>query len=146
MKRTMLLLVMGITLVLAASPGLFAQNVQELIDDGIEKCQEGKYDAAISDFNQVLKAKPNDANIITFRGVAYYAKGQNDRALQDFNEALKINPSHPRAHYQRAMVYYHQQKYEAAIADLQKAKSLGHGIDPLFIEHIQREAELKKQK
>ena len=51
----------------------------------MENSQSGRYDQALKDFNDALKLKPNDALLITYRGVVYYAKGQNDLAMKDFN-------------------------------------------------------------
>jgi tetratricopeptide (TPR) repeat protein len=115
-----------------------AQDIQAHIDQGLENSQKGRYDEAIQDFNQALKLKPNDAAILTFRGVVYYAKGQNDRALQDFDQALKADPKFGRAYYQRGMIYETLGRYDLALADIQQAKSLGYKVDMDFVEMIKR--------
>ena len=94
----------------------------------------GRYDQALKDFDQALKFKPNDPALITYRGTVYYAKGNNDQAMQLCDQAIKLNPNFGRAYYQRGMIYENQEKYDQAVADLKKAKSLGYGIDPDFIE------------
>ncbi len=122
----------------------WAQNVQTLVERGMDNCQSGRYDQAIKDFSEALKLKPKDPTLITYRGVAYYAKGQNDLAMKEFNQALEIDPKFGKAYYQRGMIYENQQKYEQAVAELKKAKSLGYGIDPDFIAQVERKAAAKK--
>jgi len=117
-----------------------AQDVQSFIDQGIKHSQAGRYDQALQAFDQALKLKPNDPALITYKGTVYYAKGNNAQALQMCEQALKLNPNFGRAYYQRGMIYQNQEKYRQALEDLQKAKGLGYGIDPDFIELIKRQA------
>ena len=116
------------------------QDVQSLVNRGIADSQNGRYDQALKDFNDALKLKPNDALLITYRGVVYYAKGQNDLAMQDFNRAIQIDPRAGKAYYQRGMIYENQEKYAQAVPELKKAKSLGYGVDPVFIETLEKKA------
>jgi tetratricopeptide (TPR) repeat protein len=130
-----------VLLVLLLLPGLSpAQDVQSYIDQGIKNSQSGLYDQALQAFDQALKLKPNDPALITYKGIVYYARGNNGKAMQLFEEAIKLNPNFARAYYQRGMVSQAQEKYKEAIPDLEKAKSLGYGVDPDFIELIKRKA------
>jgi tetratricopeptide (TPR) repeat protein len=139
MKRVIYLpLVLLVVLLL---PGLSpAQDVQSYIDQGIKNSQSGLYDQALQAFDQALKLKPNDPALITYKGIVYYARGNNAKAMQLFEEAIKLNPNFARAYYQRGMVYQAQEKYKEAIPDLEKAKRLGYGVDPDFIELMKRKA------
>ena len=126
-------------------PGLSAaQDVQSYIDQGIQHSQAGRYDQALQAFDQALKLKPNDPALITYKGIVYYARGQNDRAMKEFEAAIKLNPNFGRAYYQRGMIYQSQEKYQPALEDIQKAKNLGYGIDPDFIELLKRKAAAQK--
>jgi len=139
MKRvTCLPLVLLVVLLL---PGLSpAQDIQSYIDQGIKNSQSGLYDQALQAFDQASKLKPNDPALITYKGIVYYARGNNAKAMQLFEEAIKLNPNFARAYYQRGMVYQAQEKYKEAIPDLEKAKRLGYGVDPDFIELMKRKA------
>jgi tetratricopeptide (TPR) repeat protein len=141
--RRLLCLITALTFLL---PHLAAaQNVKTHIDRGIENSQKGKYDQAIQDFNQALKAKPNDATILTYRGVVYYAKGQPDQAMKDFNQALAVDPKFGRAYYQRGMIYENQEKYALAVAEMKKAKSAGWHVDPVWLEILENKAAAQKK-
>jgi len=134
-----------ISIVLWLTGGLaLAQNVQTLVERGMENSQAGRYDQAIKDFNEALKLKPNDALLITYRGVVYYAKKQYDLAMKDFNRAIEIDPKCGKAYYQRGMIYENQEKFAQAVPELKKAKSLGYGVDPVFIESLEKKAAAKK--
>ncbi|MCX5893812.1 MAG: tetratricopeptide repeat protein [Deltaproteobacteria bacterium] len=130
-----------IALALLFTAGLtLAQDVKTYVEQGMENSQIGRYDQAIKDFNDALKVKPNDATLITYRGVVYYAKGQIDLAMKDFNRAIEIDPKAGKAYYQRGMIYENQGKYAQAVTELKKAKSLGYGVDPVFIESLEKKA------
>ncbi len=134
-------------LILLLLPGVSpAQDVQSYIDQGIRNSQAGLYDQALQAFDQALKLKPNDPALITYKGIVYYAKGNNAKAMQLFEEAIKLNPNFGRAYYQRAMVHQAQEKFSEAIPDLEKAKSLGYGVDPDFIDYIKRRAAGQERK
>jgi len=136
------LTVVALALLLAGGPAA-AQDVKPYVDRGMENCQSGRYDQALKDFNDALKLKPKDPALITYRGVVYYAKGQNDLAMKDFNQALEIDPKFGKAYYQRGMIYENQEKYAQAAQELKKAKSLGYGVDPVFIESVEKKAQKK---
>jgi tetratricopeptide (TPR) repeat protein len=121
-----------------------AQNVQAYIDQGMQASQAGRYDQALQAFDQALKLKPNDPALISYKATVYYAKGNNAQSLQLCEQIIKQNPNFGRAYYQRAMVLEKQEKFDQAVADLQKAKSLGYGIDPDFIDLMKKKATAQK--
>jgi Flp pilus assembly protein TadD len=43
---------------------------------------------AIKDFTKALKLSPNDVDIYTERGVAYYANKEYNKAMADFIKAI----------------------------------------------------------
>ena len=136
--------VFALVLLLLLPGASAAQDVQSLIDQGMQASQAGRYDQALQAFDQALKLKPNDPALISYKATVYYAKGNNAQALQLIEQIIKQNPSFGRAYYQRAMILEKQEKYDQAVADLQKAKSLGYGIDPDFIELMKKKAAEKR--
>ena len=143
MKRVRYLPLMFLILLLLPGVSL-AQNVQSYIDQGVSNSQAGHYDQALQAFDQALKLKPNDPTLITYKGIVYYAKGNNAKALQLFDEAIKVNPNFARAYYQKGMVYQAQEKYKQAVPELVKAKQLGYGVDPDFINLMKKRAAEKE--
>jgi tetratricopeptide (TPR) repeat protein len=141
MPITVFCLALLCTAALAAAP-----DVKTYVEQGMENSQSGRYDQAIKDFNDALKLKPNDPMLITYRGVVYYAKNQNDLAMKEFNRAIEIDPKCGKAYYQRGMIYEKQEKYGQAVTELKKAKSLGYGVDSIFIESLEKKAALPPKK
>jgi tetratricopeptide (TPR) repeat protein len=115
-----------------------AQEGKSLVEQGIENSQKGRYDEALQDFSQALKAKPHDAALMTYRGMVYHAKGQDGQAIKDYDQAITTDPKYGKAYHQRAMAYESQGRLSLALADLEKAKSLGYKVDMDFIEMIKR--------
>jgi Tfp pilus assembly protein PilF len=130
------------SLVLAA-PAL-GQDIKSLTDKGIEECNAGKFDQAISTFTQALKQKP-DSTLYVLRGKTYTAKNQYAQALQDFEQALKLNPGNGQAYFGRAMVYVYQENFDQALENLEKAKNLGVK-DEDFYKYVKKLSEGKRKK
>jgi len=72
------------------------------------------------------------------RGIAYGKKGQYDQAISDFNKALEINPRYAEAYYSRGVAYYFKREYGKSWKDVEKAQSLGHQIDPKFLDKLRK--------
>jgi tetratricopeptide (TPR) repeat protein len=53
-----------------------------------------QFPQAIGWYEQALKINPNDPNVSTDLGVAYYYTNQADRALAQFDHSLKVDPKH----------------------------------------------------
>ncbi|MGO8763091.1 MAG: tetratricopeptide repeat protein [Desulfobaccales bacterium] len=136
--------VFALVLLLLLPGATAAQDVQSLIDQGMQASQAGRYDQALQAFDQALKLKPNDPALISYKATVYYAKGNNAKAMELCNQAIKLNPNFARAYNQRGMIYQSQEKYREALPDLKKAKALGYGIDPDFIALMEQKAAAQK--
>lgn len=51
------------------------------------------YDNAIADYNESLKLKPNDQDVIGKRADAFRDKGDHDRAIDDYSLAIRLAPT-----------------------------------------------------
>jgi len=118
---------------------------QSLEVQGIELCNDGKFDQAIATFTQGLKQKPNDPNLLYLRGKAYTAKGQYGPALADLNQAIQLKPGFGQAYFGRAMVRVYQENFDEALVDLQDAEKNGYK-DADFQKLVAKKAELKKKR
>jgi tetratricopeptide (TPR) repeat protein len=52
----------------------------------------GRYDEALTDFNQIIELNPKDQWAIASRGETYRLMGRYDEALTDFNQAIALWP------------------------------------------------------
>lgn len=136
MKSSSLVVTVMLLALLAGGTLAFGQNFEA---QGIEQCNNGKFDQAIATFTQGLKQKPNDATLHYLRGKAYTATGQYGPALEDFHAAIQHKPDYGQAYFGRAMVYVYQENYKEALADLYEAERNGYK-DADFLKLVKKKA------
>ena len=105
---------------------------------GVTSYKKGQLDQAISDYTNALEINPRLAEAYYRRGIAYVKKGQLDQAISDFTKAFEINPRYAEAYYSRGVAYYFKREYGKSWKDVEKAQSLGHQIDPKFLDKLRR--------
>lgn len=137
--RRIILLFLPIFLCLLPVFGISAQEkAAALTEQGVELCNNGKFDAAIAKFNQALKITPDDPALYVYRGRAKYAKGLNREAIADLNQALTIDPNFAQAYNTRAQVNFTLEDFRQSLEDLQKAKSLGFKVDADYMKLVEK--------
>ncbi len=80
-------------------------------EEALAYVNKGAYDKAIETCNEALKANPQDAEALLYRGRAYQFRegaGDLERAIADFTEAINIAPKGPEAYYSRSIAYRDQ--------------------------------------
>lgn len=83
-------------------------------------------DAAIADFDAVVRRYPNRADPLLNRGIAYYQRNDAealDAAYRDFSRVTTLAPEDPRGYYHRALVEIRRNS-PAWVADLEEAQRL----------------------
>ncbi|MFL6258908.1 MAG: tetratricopeptide repeat protein [Thermoanaerobaculia bacterium] len=60
---------------------------------GIKAFNEGKMDAALKEFNEVIAGNPSLADAYYYRAMVYLNKGQNAQAKADLNKLLELDPN-----------------------------------------------------
>jgi tetratricopeptide (TPR) repeat protein len=81
------------------------KDVTSLTDLGNAYFDSGKYQNAISTYQQVLKLNPKAYEVMTDMGVAYNALGQNDKALEIFKGVTGADPTLANAWYNLGVIY-----------------------------------------
>ena len=79
------------------------------------------YANAVADYNESLKLKPNDQDVVGRRADALRRQGEHDRAIEDYNLAIRLAPSgdnYRRRCYARAAA---NRDLEPALADCDQA-------------------------
>ena len=111
----------------------FAQTNEavELLESGIQKVFDDKFDEALIDFNQALE-KDQKGSI---KHKIYFERAQLKRrylkdfngALRDYNSSIRLNPNYVRAYVYRGVLYERNfRDSEAAERDYRKSIA----IDP----------------
>jgi tetratricopeptide (TPR) repeat protein len=60
---------------------------------GIKAFNEGKMDAALKEFNEVIAGNPSMADAYYYRAMVYLNKNQNAQAKADLNKLLELDPN-----------------------------------------------------
>jgi tetratricopeptide (TPR) repeat protein len=82
------------------------------------------YDAAITEFGEVIKLYPGHSDAYIGRAVAWTNKNELDRAIADYSRVIELNPQYAPAYFARGTVWFTKGDYDPAIADLDQALKL----------------------
>ncbi|ONM27966.1 Suppressor of RPS4-RLD 1 [Zea mays] len=88
---------------------------------GIAQVNEGRYDQAISIFDQILRETPTYPEALIGRGTAYAFQRELDSAISDFTKAIQSSPSAGEAWKRRGQARAALGEFKEAIEDLTKA-------------------------
>jgi len=85
---------------------------------GIQLDNLGLYDLARADFDEALKLKPNDGELLLAAAVNQMGAGRDAQALALAEKALEVNPSSKSPHKTLAHLRYFARDYEGAKRNL----------------------------
>jgi tetratricopeptide (TPR) repeat protein len=95
------------------------------VNRGVLKLRRANYDAAILDFDQALRLKPDMGEGYVNRGAAAIGMHRYPESLVDLNKGIALGVDEPaKAYYNRAMAYEGLEDAKAAYFDYQKAVEL----------------------
>ncbi|NTW52807.1 MAG: tetratricopeptide repeat protein, partial [Chlorobiaceae bacterium] len=76
----------------------------------------GKFEMAISSFDNVIAIKPDLAEAYSNRGNAFLGLKQTEEAIASYDKAIAIRPDYHLAHFNRANALQKLDKYDEAVA------------------------------
>jgi len=95
------------------------------INRGVMKLRRASYDAAVLDFNQAVRLKPEMGEGYVNRGAAAIGMHRYPESLVDLNKGIELGVDEPaKAYYNRALAYEGLEDAKAAYFDYQKAIEL----------------------
>ena len=84
---------------------------------GFQKLRLGGYNAAIQDYTNAIKQKPNFARAYYRRGLARLKVNDNKGAMEDFSKAIELKPQRLKYYFGRGVSKYKLKNYKGAIDD-----------------------------
>ena len=66
---------------------------------------QNEFQASITEYDEAIVHKPDDADLFLGRGTNYLYLGLNRRAIADFTETIRLNPDCPEAYQYRSIAY-----------------------------------------
>ncbi len=127
-------------------PGKPKQSYQRALDlihkavaldprDGFVRCSLGffllygrKFDEAAAEFEEALKANPNDAHLIALSAEFYADVGRPEEAIRRLKEAMRLNPHYPNWYlWGLGAAEYAAHDYQGAVETLRKMSPMGAG-------------------
>jgi Tfp pilus assembly protein PilF len=97
------------------------KTAQDFYTRAIDKFNKQDYQAALTDFTQVITGGLESADAYYNRGVTYAALNNNKAALADFQKALALDPTHAMAYSNRGNVRYQLKDTQGALEDYNQA-------------------------
>ncbi len=91
---------------------------------GTVRKDQGHYDNAVSDFNEVIKLAPKQAWGYVARGSVREQRGEYQSALKDFGEAMRLAPQSPIPYLYRAVIWGEKNEFDKAMNDYATAMRL----------------------
>ena len=88
---------------------------------GYSAYQDGRYEAAITDYDEAIHRNPNDTETYTLRGHAKIRLEQYSEAIADFDEAISRDTDNASAYHGKGAANYFLYQNEAALADFSEA-------------------------
>ncbi|MGO8679572.1 MAG: tetratricopeptide repeat protein [Limisphaerales bacterium] len=85
---------------------------------------KGKIAEAISQYQEVLRLKPDYADAHDNLGIALFEKGKIDEAINQFREAIRLKPDGAEAHYNLGISLGSKGQYDEAISQFREAVRL----------------------
>ena len=110
---------------------------ENLIKKAHQSLDFTEYEQAIGYFAQALSADPNQKDVRTNQGFAYFMLGKYDDAIRVLKEELALFPDSLDASILLGYVYFNQEKYE-------ESAKLGQDYDELLEKALREEAKKKK--
>jgi len=96
-------------------------DLQNVARTAKESFEQGKYQTAEKQYQEILTKSPNNLYALSNLGVVYFRSGKFRAAELTLKKAVTVSPKDEFAHTTLGIVYYRQSKFDDAFAELNKA-------------------------
>jgi serine/threonine protein kinase/tetratricopeptide (TPR) repeat protein len=99
------------------SAGTNEQSAKTSFDRGRAEDEKKDFQAAVTDYTEAIRLKPDYAEAYNNRGSAFNRLNQFDKAISDCTESIRLKPDYAEAYNNRGWAYIGLGEYDKAIGD-----------------------------
>ena len=108
------------------------EPVSEHLKRGNELSRSGEFEEAVAEYEKALEIEPENIDLLSNIGVAYYNLGQLDKAIDHYSRAIEIAPSDADIRSNLAAAYVQLEQLDNALEEYQKAVELDPSLAQAF--------------
>ena len=133
MKKAIILIVIVVLFSITSVTIAYSQeDVDLLLEKGLESYRNGTYYEAISYFEKVLEVEPDNLRALNYKGGSLVPLGKHDEAISYFDRVLEIEPNYVSSLVNKGSVLASLGDFDDAIFYLDKALDIEpNNIDAL---------------
>lgn len=123
-------------------------KIDALLAHGTLAMNSGQFEAALQDFDQVVRQKPDFAEGWNKRATVYFLMGQSAKSLADCAEVIRRNPQHFGALSGYGQLYMRLGEPETALQYFERAHAINPGMQGVAanIEILKRGLEQRRRR
>jgi tetratricopeptide (TPR) repeat protein len=104
-------------------------DIDRLLQRGIDLVGQGRFEDAVSMFDEVIARDPSFAEGWNKRATVYYLMGEYDRSLADCEEVIRRNPIHFGALSGFGLIYLQKRELERAAQYFERALAVNPNLE-----------------
>jgi tetratricopeptide (TPR) repeat protein len=97
------------------------EPAEEHFKRGNELSLSGEFEEAVAEYEQALEIEPENVDLMSNLGVAYYNLGQLDKAIDQYSRAIEIAPNDADIRSNLAAAYVQKHQTSGALDQLDRA-------------------------
>jgi Flp pilus assembly protein TadD len=97
------------------------EPAEEYFKRGNELSLSGEFEEAVAEYEQALEIEPENVDLMSNLGVAYYNLGQLDKAIDQYSRAIEIAPNDADIRSNLAAAYVQEYQTSGALDQLGRA-------------------------
>lgn len=120
-QTTISLFFVSLLIMLSVSMCGQGEPTEDHFKRGNELSLSGEFEQAVAEYEQALEIEPENVDMLSNLGVAYYNLGQLDKAIDQYSKAIEIAPDDADIHSNLAAAYVQKHQTSGASDQLERA-------------------------